>query len=169
MTTPKTAVIVDVDGTLCDVSSALHHITTPGVTKNFDAFHQAAAQCPPTDWVLDWCEDQRAAGHTLVIVTGRMYRHDVSTQEWLMKYLPHNDFYGPFMRGDDDTRPDTEVKRDIHALLTSPDYYNFDIVAAIDDRPSVIALWRSLGIPTTAVYREDWVTAGEVYDSGDVA
>lgn len=162
----KTAVIVDVDGTLCDVSSALHHITTPGVTKNFDAFHRAAAQCPPTDWVIAWCEEQRSAGHTLVIVTGRMYRHYNDTAEWLVRNLPGS-FVGPLMRGDDDVRPDTEVKREIYALLTSPDYYDLEIVGAIDDRPSVIALWRSLRIPTTVVYREDWVTAGEVYDDAD--
>lgn len=165
--TNKTAVIVDVDGTLCDVSSALHHITTPGVTKDFDAFHEAAARCPATPWVLNWCAQQRAAGHTLIVVTGRMYRHSQSTILWLGSYLG-DDWHGPFMRGDDDYRPDTEVKRDIHALLTSPNYYGWDIVGAIDDRPSVIALWRSLGIPTTAVYRPDWEAAGESYDPADV-
>lgn len=162
MSGKQTAVIVDVDGTLCDVSTALHHITTPDVTKDFDAFHRAAAQCPPTGWVLDWCEEQRAAGHTLVIVTGRMYRHYNDTADWLVRHLPGS-FVGPLMRGDDDVRPDTEVKRDIHALLTDPNYYDFEIVGAIDDRPSVIALWRSLGIPTTVVRREDWIAAGEVY------
>lgn len=162
MSTRTTAVIVDVDGTLCDVSSALHHITTPGVTKDFGAFHRAAAQCPPTDWVLDWCAEQKATGHTLVVVTGRMYRHYNDTADWLVRHLPGS-FVGPLMRGDDDYRPDTEVKRDIHALLTSPDYYDFEVVAAIDDRPSVIRLWRSLGIPTTVVRRADWEAAGESY------
>lgn len=162
MSTKKTAVIVDVDGTLCDVSSALHHITTPEVTKDFEAFHRAAAQCPPTDWVLDWCQEQRDAGHTLVVVTGRMYRHYNDTAEWLVRNLPGS-FVGPLMRGDDDVRPDTEVKREIYALLTSPNYYDLEIVGAIDDRPSVIALWRSMGIPTTVVRRDDWIKAGEVY------
>ena len=107
MSSKKTAVIVDVDGTLCDVSSALHHITTPGITKDFNAFHKAAAQCPPTDWVLDWCEEQRSAGHTLVIVTGRMCRHYNDTADWLVRNLPGS-FVGPLMRGDDDVRPDHE-------------------------------------------------------------
>ncbi|QCG77821.1 polynucleotide kinase [Gordonia phage SmokingBunny] len=164
--TRQTAVIVDVDGTLCDVSTALHHITTPDVLKDFDAFHRAAAQCPPTDWVLEWCEQQRAAGHVLVVVTGRMYRHIMDTTEWLVRHLP-GPFIGPLMRGDDDVRPDTEVKHEIYTLLTDPDYYNLDIVAAIDDRPSVIRLWRSLGIPTTVAWRKDWLAAGEHYDDED--
>lgn len=160
---PRTAVIVDVDGTLCDVSTALHHITTPGATKDFDAFHRAAAQCPPTDWVLDWCAQQRDAGHLLVIVTGRMYRHIEGTSLWLARNLPGS-FIGPLMRGDDDYRPDTEVKHDIYRLLTDPDYYDLEIVGAIDDRPSVIRLWQSLDIPTTIVHRDDWIAAGETYD-----
>lgn len=155
----RTAVIVDVDGTLCDVSTVLHHITTPGQTKNFDAFHGDALHCPPTDWVLRWCEVQKRLGNELVIVTGRKYRWEGETREWLDRHLV--DYHGPFMRGDDDNRDDTEVKRDIYDMLTGD--YGFDIVAAIDDRPGVIALWESLDIPTTTVYRPDWAASGEYY------
>lgn len=155
----KYAVIVDVDGTLCDVHTALHHITTPGQTKNFDAFHAEAMRCPPTEWVLDWCEAQRREGHNLVVVTGRKYRWERETIAWLDRHLV--DHYGPFMRGDDDNRRDTEVKRDIYDQLVND--HGFEIVAAIDDRPSVIALWDSLGIPTTVVHRQDWEDAGEHY------
>ena len=38
----REAVIVDVDGTLCDISTALHHL------PNYDAFHRASRECPPT-------------------------------------------------------------------------------------------------------------------------
>lgn len=157
--TRRTAVIVDVDGTLCDVSTALHHITTPGQTKNFDAFHSDAMHCPPTGWVLDWCEVHRREGHELIVVTGRKYRWEHETRRWLDRHL--DNYHGPFMRGDDDGRADTAVKWDIHEMLVSD--YKFDIVAAIDDRPAVIALWESLGIPTTTVYRPDWAAAGEYY------
>lgn len=155
----RTAVIVDVDGTLCDVSTALHHITTPGQTKNFDAFHADAMRCPATDWVLRWCEIHWSEGHELLIVTGRKYRWEDETRDWLNRHLI--DYHGPFMRGDDDNRVDTEVKRDIYEMLTED--HGFDIVAAIDDRPTVIDLWESLGIPTTAVIRPDWAAAGEYY------
>lgn len=155
----RPAVIVDVDGTLCNVSSALHHVTTPGQTKNFDKFHADAMNCPATDWVLDWCEQYREIGCELVIVTGRKYRWERETIAWLDKYLP--EYRGPFMRGDDDNRADTEVKRDIYDQLVTD--HGYEIVAAIDDRPSVIALWESLDIPTTVVHRHDWEKAGERY------
>ena len=158
------AVIVDVDGTLCDVSSVLHHITTPGQTKNFAAFHSEAAHCPPNERVIQWCREHVEQGRELVIVTGRKYQWEEETYKWLQKNLPFP-FSGPFMRGDKDGRPDSQVKRDIHRVLTEK--HGFNIVAAIDDRPSIIATWRSMGIPTTAVYRPDWEAAGEHYEPGD--
>ncbi|MFV8051350.1 MULTISPECIES: hypothetical protein [Mycobacteriaceae] len=45
------AVIVDVDGTLCDVSSVRHFVAAR--PKDFDAFHSAAETCPPHTHVLD--------------------------------------------------------------------------------------------------------------------
>lgn len=51
------------------------------------------------------------------------------------------------MRGDRDDRPDVEVKREIHEFLSR----RYDIVAAIDDNPSIVSLWRSLGIETTVM------------------
>lgn len=158
MNTPtrREAVIVDVDGTLCDVSSALYHL------PDFAAFHAASRHCPPTASVVAWCASHVEAGRELVVVTGRKYRHESVTRAWLAEHLPFP-YHGPFMRGDEDSRPDTEVKAEIAAMLR--DDHRFDVVAAIDDRPSVIRLWaRDLGIPTTVVYRADWLGSGEHYD-----
>jgi hypothetical protein len=44
---PQSAVIVDLDGTLCDVSTILHFVE--GDEKDFPAFHTASAECPPDD------------------------------------------------------------------------------------------------------------------------
>ena len=151
-----TAVIVDVDGTLCDVRDALH------LLPNLDRFHEATRTCPPTAHVIEWCEQQVAAGHQLVIVTARMYRHETLTREWLGEHLAHLPYIGPLMRGDTDRRGDDEVKREILRIIS--DDYGLDVVAAIDDRPRVIRLWQSLGIPVEVVYRPDWEAAGESYD-----
>lgn len=158
-----TAVIVDVDGTLCDVTAALHHLH--GRRRDFEAFHQATARCPSTPRAVEWCLEQHSAGHTLVVVTARRYQHEALTRDWLDEHLPVS-YLGPLMRGDDDHRDDAVVKREIHRIITED--YGYRVVAAIDDRPRVIALWRSMGIPTTAVHRPDWEQSGEYYDPADV-
>ncbi|URM86155.1 polynucleotide kinase [Gordonia phage BiggityBass] len=151
----REAVIVDIDGTLCDVSGILHHL------PDYDAFHQASVHCPPVDQVLLWCDEQVARGRELIVVTGRKYTHGDLTIAWLEQHMRHP-FHGPFMRGEDDARPDTEVKAQIARQLRED--HGFDVVAAIDDRPSVIRLWhRTLSIPTTVVYRRDWLLNGETY------
>ena len=45
------AVIVDMDGTLCDVSTVIH---LQAESDGFDAFHRGCAQCPPHREVVDW-------------------------------------------------------------------------------------------------------------------
>ncbi|MDF3280878.1 HAD family acid phosphatase [Gordonia sp. N1V] len=157
----KKAVIVDVDGTLADVSDALHHITTPGVTKDFDAFHKAAFDCPPVERTMEWCRMHYDAGLDLLVVTGRGERYREGTEAWLKTWMDRP-YIGPWMRPDNDHRPDTVVKKEIYSTLVGE--YDYEIVGAIDDRPSIIRLWRSLGIETDIVYREDWVTAGESYE-----
>ncbi|AWN04259.1 polynucleotide kinase [Gordonia phage Sour] len=158
----RDAVIVDVDGTLCDVSTILHHLPERNRTNDdYRAFHEASRQCPPNEQVLLWCDEQVARGRELIVVTGRKYTHGEGTIAWLDEHMRHN-YHGPFMRGDDDRRADTEVKADIARQLR--DDHGFNVVAAIDDRPSVIRLWhRQLGIPTTVVYRRDWLLSGEHY------
>jgi hypothetical protein len=52
-----------------------------------------------------------------------------------------------YMRGDKDNRPDYLVKKDILAAIRT----SFNPIHAVDDNPSVIALWEEEGISTTIV------------------
>lgn len=140
------AVIVDVDGTLCDVTSVRHHVM--GRRKNFAEFHRGAEQCPPHQHVVDAVIEHHEAGRQIIIVTARAYQWEESTLRWLRKVLPVP-FHGPFMRGDDDYRADTDVKRDIHRVLTED--HGHTIVHALEDNPRIVELWAVLGIPTTVI------------------
>lgn len=42
----RKAVLVDVDGTLCDVSGIRHYVQSFPKNRNFDKFHRASALCP---------------------------------------------------------------------------------------------------------------------------
>ncbi|MFZ2240114.1 MAG: hypothetical protein WAV90_11280 [Gordonia amarae] len=143
------AVIVDVDGTLCDVSGIRHFVDKR--PKDFWAFHSGAAACPPHDHVVREVVEHHRAGRTILVVTARMYQWEIPTRIWLYRHLPVP-YLGPFMRGDNDFRPDVEVKRDIHRVITED--HGFRVVHAIDDNPAIIALWSELGITTTVV--EGW-------------
>ena len=140
------AVIVDVDGTLCDVSGVRHYVTSDPGNRNYDRFHAASALCPPIPSAVEWVAAQRALGRTIIVVTARKRRWEFVTRRWLRKWEIHCDWL--LMRPDADQRRDREVKADILALIRSRGYR---VVAAIDDNPAVVELWESQGIPVTVV------------------
>lgn len=145
------AVIVDVDGTLVDVSSIRHHVfgaqNPDGSYKHrdFDAFHRESVNCPPiqetVDQVRSWWENDLH----IIIVTARSWKYYPQTAWWLAENdIPHSDIE---MRLEGDNRADYEVKRDIYVRISR----KWDVIHAIDDNPNVLKLWRELGIPVTVV------------------
>lgn len=145
----KPAVIVDMDGTLCDVSAVVHLQAEP---DGFIAFHEGCAPCPPNRAVVDWCVDQHSRGREILVVTGRdAWAHGLTVQ-WLADHLPVPTA-GLYMRRDGDFRSNVDVKREIHRHLA----LTYDIRAAIDDDPEIVGLWQEIGIPVAMVL--DW---GEV-------
>ena len=143
------AVIVDMDGTLCDVSAVVHLQAEP---DGFTAFHHACADCPPHRAVVEWCVEHHGRGHAILVVTGRDDWSRELTEQWLSEHLPIP-ITGLHMRGDGDYRSNVAIKREIHSQLAQI----FDIRAAIDDDPEIVGLWQEVGIPVAMVL--DW---GEV-------
>lgn len=149
----RTAVIFDMDGTLADVRGIRHHVVPPvpkpkGWFKDFDSFHAESVNAPVNHSVANHARVAHILGHAVVIVTARraMYRHQTA---WFlaMHDIPSDALY---MRGNKDGRPDYEVKKDILASIKT----RYNVIHAVDDNPSVIALWEENGIPTTIV--EGW-------------
>lgn len=139
----RDAVIFDMDGTLCDVSSIIHHVQ--GEERNFDAFHGAAIDCPPNAEVVAGVEQARTDGYAIVIVTARSAKWRDYTIKWLD--LHEIGYDALYMRIEADFRPDHEVKADILANIRK----DFVPVHAWDDSPTIIALWRDNGIDVTEV------------------
>lgn len=140
------AVIVDVDGTLCDVSGVRHYVLSDPRRRNYDAFHAASALCPPIPSTLEWVEAQRAQGRAILVVTARSSQWWYLTRVWMRKWGISAD--GFYMREHGDQRGDRVVKTEILAKIRASGY---QVVAAIDDNPAVVALWESEGIPVTVV------------------
>ena len=140
------AVIVDMDGTLCDVSAVVHLQAEP---DGFTAFHDACADCPPHRAVVEWCVEHHGRGHAILVLTGRDDWSRELTEQWLSEHLPIP-IAGLHMRGDGDFRSNIVIKREIHSQLAQI----FDIRAAIDDDPEIVGLWQEVGIPVAMVL--DW-------------
>lgn len=144
MTTP--AVIVDVDGTLCDVSGIRHYVAPEHKNRDFHTFHKASAFCPPMLDTLAWVEQHRRAGSAIIVVTARERRWEHLTRTWLHKY--NVGFDALLMRPNGDYRPDQIIKSEI---LDDVRAAGFGVIAAIDDNPAIVALWEANLIPTTIV------------------
>lgn len=136
-------IIVDMDGTLADVSSIRHHVRQK--PKNFDAFHEASASVPAINWVVDIVREHKMRGTDVVIVTARKAKWRNVTAMFLALHDIPSDAL--FMRGDDDHRKDVEVKEDILAMIRKV----WNPILAIDDNPSILELWQRHGIPTIEV------------------
>jgi hypothetical protein len=138
------AVIADMDGSLVNVTSVLHHVKKK--PKDFQAFHSSTINCPPNQQAIDFCQRHWDTGHIVLIVTARMQMWRASTVDWLDTHLPVP-YDGPFHRADGDIRPDVAVKMEIYHYLNRV----YDIRYACEDNPRVVSLWEGFGIPTEVV------------------
>ncbi len=133
-------VLVDMDGTLTDVSHRLHFINQPGKRKNWKRFFEAMDTDPPIAEIADWVREL-AQQYVIVIVTGRPETYRERTIAWLRRYgVPWDEMY---MRPDGDHRADHIVKKEILDAFGP----RCDLIAfVIDDRPSVCDMWRAAGL-----------------------
>ena len=140
----RDAVIFDMDGTLCDTSSVEHFIT--GEEKDYHAFHAASADCPTRPEVVEAAIAQRDKGLAILVVTSREFIWRDMTLDWLVAHdIPYDALY---MRIVGDYRKDVVVKTDILKQITDD---GFTALAAWDDKPAVIDLWRENGIEVNVV------------------
>lgn len=143
------AIVVDLDGTLCNVEHRRHFVRRePGVKKDWQGFFKGMVDDVPNKW----CEDiLRAMSHKHMIVycSGRPDNWRKETVEWLKKHNlfsfenggPNYDFH-LYMRPRGDSRDDTiakEIILDFELLTRFTPYF------MIDDRKRVVDMWRSRG------------------------
>jgi phosphoglycolate phosphatase-like HAD superfamily hydrolase len=146
----RDAIILDMDGTLADVSSIRHHLrkydaTKRRIVKHFNKFHERSVDVPAHSHVVNAAQVAHILGLDILIVTARkhMWRHQ--TAWWLAMHGVPSDAL--FMRGNLDNRPDYEVKKDMLDTIRK----QWNVIHAFDDNPSIIKLWTEEGISTTIV------------------
>jgi hypothetical protein len=147
VTNPVTlAYIVDVDGTLCDVSSITYLVSGPH--KDFDKFHEMSAGCPPVRQTVDDLHQVATDDNVVIIVvTGRQEKFRFLTDWWLQQHdIPYHTL---LMRPNGDFRPDVAIKQQILDDIRANGFY---VIGTADDNPAVIEkVWRPACIPIIKV------------------
>lgn len=132
------AIIVDLDGTLCDVEHRLHLIDGP--EKHWDAFHAGCIN----DKVNEWCFElvrRFEKDHIVIFITGRPMEHMEATKQWLAEHDIMD--YELHMKPTGDYRKDFEFKKEVYNTTLKG---NYEVLFAVDDRNETCDMWRSVGV-----------------------
>lgn len=136
-------IICDLDGTLCDATWRQHHVRKD--PKDWDAFYAGIPEDEPRMEVLDLIRSYKVGGHNIVFMSGRPETYRIQSECWLYKYWITNPIL--LMRKAHDRRPDYIVKKELMETYLIKE----NIVVAIEDRPSIIRMYRENGIPVIDV------------------
>lgn len=136
----KQVILFDIDGTLADIAHRRPFLD--GDRPDWNKFNSHMGDDVPNTPVVElyrtlWDTEK----YDLIIVSGRNEDFREITERWLVwNEIP---FTQLLMRPSGDFRPDVEVKSDILAKIQSA---KRDILFAVDDRQSVVDMWRRNGI-----------------------
>ena len=133
----QTAIIVDLDGTLCDAGHRRHFVEKE--KKDWKSFYENMVYDQPNQWCLELLN--RFKMNEIVFVTGRPEEYREHTVTWLKKIGYSS--CPLFMRKSKDYRQDFEIKTEIYKEHIEP---KFKILFCVDDRTQVVKAWRALGL-----------------------
>lgn len=141
--------LCDLDGTVADITHRLQY--AKGEAKDWKKFFSLIHEDRPREEVIRKLIDFSVSGLEVVFVSARPEDYKKETIDWLEKNvvprLP-NGYLTLIMRRSGDKRPDTEVKKEVLDTY----FREKDLVkVVIDDRPSVIRMWRENGLEVVDV------------------
>lgn len=118
-------IVCDLDGTLCNLNGR-------------DPYDPSTCDRDlPVYPVLDCLNAMYAQGKDIVFMSGREDKYRNQTMKFLSKYTTFPSRL--LMRATDDKRKDSIVKRELYETELKSKY---NVIFVIDDRPSVVRMWR---------------------------
>lgn len=142
-------VICDLDGTLADISHRKHFVE--GVEKkDWKSFFANVSEDKLNQSIAELLDIFYDDGYNILLVSGRPINPcGIPTQDWLTKHKVKYDHL--FMRAGGDSRSDVIVKQEIldHLPKDRIDY-------VLDDRDSVVEMWRKNGLTCLQVAKGDF-------------
>jgi FMN phosphatase YigB (HAD superfamily) len=133
------AIIVDLDGTLCDCEHRVHHVHKE--EKDWKSFNDGMVNDDLNVWCAKLIEAMNGNGFKTIFVTGRDENYRTHTEDWLSKHQIN--YHHLHMRPVMDYRGDDEIKKEIYDNDIKD---KFDVLFVVDDRLSVVKMWRSIGL-----------------------
>ena len=132
------AILVDIDGTLA------HNVTR-------DPYDYGLVLDDDVDPQVKKLVQVLYEHYVIIIVSGREDYCQEDTEQWLnLNHIPYTEIH---MRRTKDFRPDTEVKHEIYEEFIEP---NYDVFFVLDDRNSVVNMWRDIGLKCLQVQAGDY-------------
>ena len=132
--------VFDVDGTLMNIQHRRHHVAGPD--KDWPAFFDAMEFDTINDHVFHLAHALKNDGYGIVVVSGRNERHRQITEKQLA--FGKLDYKMLIMRPDDNYDPDFVFKKQVLDKMRES---GLDPQFSVDDRPSVVQMWRENGVP----------------------
>jgi hypothetical protein len=136
----RSVALFDLDGTLANNAHRQPLVATG--RKDWDAFFEAQVDDTPNAPVVALYKVLSASDQLeIIIVTARPERYRDLTENWLK--LHEIPFSRIVMRTNGDRRRDDVIKREMLADLRRE---GLNPILAVDDRTSVVQMWRSEGV-----------------------
>lgn len=134
--------LVDIDGTLADLSHRLHFIQKE--PADWDGFYAACDADKPIQEVIDTTNIFERAGHTVILVSGRSDAIKDRTMVWLRRNGVM--FTTLHMRKAGDHRPDNIVKSELLDEIIADGWKISRIGGVFEDRKQVVDMYRARGL-----------------------
>ena len=135
------AIIVDLDGTLCDCEHRRKFKENGKIDFNYFLDKENVIKDPLNVWCGELVIAMKQRGYKILFVSGREDSLFTYTCAWLKKN--NIGFDGLLMRKSGDYRKDCEVKTEIYNEHIKDEY---EILFVVDDRKQVVDMWREMGM-----------------------
>ena len=150
-------IIIDIDGTISNLDHRLYHIRKQ--PRDYNSFFAAMTEDTPiqdTLWLIDLLITAyyEEPDFVFFICTGRPEDYRRQTEEWLREYAMRlrNVVNNIFMRPSKDFRKDSIIKNEMRQKIEGK---GFNIRVVLEDRQSVVDMWRENGITCLQVNQWD--------------
>ena len=135
----KKAILVDLDGTLANVDHRVHHVEKDD--PDYKAFHDKMGEDKLNQWCAQLISAMQNERYAIHFVTGREEIYREHTEKWLKEHGISFDLL--LMRKEGDESTDEDIKESLYNEFIKD---QFQVLFVVDDRLSVVKMWRRIGL-----------------------